>query len=178
MRRAKNVAGLFRLIARTLDRATLPGLGLELPTEAHLRAIDTLGKLRAQGLRFRNCLRWSVELLEAAVLGRKAFFSYQTPGSDPILVALDVVVPGVEGGTAVVSIDQIKGVGNVAVDGATTKAIKAAIEVLPGVRVVGHGFDRLLRLALAAANGELSPNDDDPDLADDFMEAMLLDFQA
>lgn len=175
MGKAKDVGTMFRMIARMLDDAALPGLGVAIPEGCKLRSIDTLSDLRKQGIEFRNCLRWDVDLLEAGLRGRKAFLRYMS-GSDPILVALDVVRPGVEGGTAIVSIDQINGIANAAVDRQKSLEIKAAIEAL-GVRVVECGFDKLMRLAFAAARGEFSATDDDIDLDEDFIEELrLIDF--
>lgn len=174
MRRAKNIGAIFRLVGRTLDRAALPGLGVALPAGGMFRSIDTLGRLRAKGLEYRNCLRWNAPLAEAFLLGHKAMIEYAQP--DPILVALDVVARGTDGRAAIVCVAEIKGVGNADVDTTTSKAITAAIDALPGIRVVSSGVERLMRFAYAAATDGLSASDDDPELDEAFMEELLADF--
>lgn len=172
--RAKNIEAMLGMIARTLNRAALPGLGVKIPAGTGLRSIATLGELRALGLRFRNCLRWNLDLLEAAILGRKAFFEYMA-GAEPIVLALDVVKPSIEGGTAVVCIDQIKGIDNADVDPQTSKAIMTAIASIPGIGVMELGFDQLMCLTFAAAGYEYGTNDiADPD--EDPMEEMSSGF--
>ena len=154
-RQARTSDHFLRLIARTLDRASLPGLGIEIPAESDLRSIDTLGDLRDCGLRYRNCLRWADDLAQDALAGKRVFLEFKP---SPVLIALDILTR--RPGCAVATIGQIRGVDNEPPDPGIVNAVLTAIREIPGLRTTRFGLDRIIPLAFRAAQG--MPTDPDP----------------